>query len=122
LAGIKTAEQKNGDYGETQAAAHLALHGYHCVARNYHSRYGEIDLIAQGDRYLLFVEVKTRRAGAMVSALEAVDQRKQQRIAATAAQYLALHPTKLQPRFDVVCIYLAPQGETTQIHWLENAF
>ena len=122
MAPNRTSQQKDGDYGETAAAAHLALHGYRCLAANVHSRYGEIDIIAQGERYLLFVEVKTRRAGAKIPAREAVDPRKQRRIAATAEAWLAEHPTKLQPRFDVICVELAPGGACTAIEWLENAF
>jgi len=118
----RTARQKDGDFGEEQAAAHLALHGFACLAQNYHSRYGEIDLIASDERWLLFVEVKTRRAGSMVSAREAVDMRKQQRLIATAELYLAEHPTQLQPRFDVVCVELNGAGVCTGIEWIENAF
>ena len=117
-----TARQKAGDFGEDQAAAHLALHGFACLAQNYHSRYGEIDLIAADDRWLLFVEVKTRRTGSIVSAREAVDLRKQQRLTATAELYLAEHPTQLQPRFDVVCVELNSAGDCIGIEWLENAF
>jgi len=118
----RTTRQKDGDFGEEQAAAHLALHGFACLAQNYHSRYGEIDLIASNDRWLLFVEVKTRRAGSMVSPREAVDARKQQRLTSTAEAYLAAHPTQLQPRFDVVCVELNNAGICTGMEWIENAF
>jgi len=118
----KHTTQKAGDFGEDRAAAHLALHGYTCVARGYHSRYGEIDIIAENDRFLLFVEVKTRRAGSLVSGREAVDFRKQQRLIATAGLYLASHLTSLQPRFDVFCVELDSFGNCTNIEWIENAF
>jgi len=121
-----TPKQQAGNYGEDLAASHLALHGYACVARGYRSRFGEIDIIAQNDRYLLFVEVKTRRAsafaGAGVSAREAVDYRKRQRLTATAEFYLASHHTALQPRFDVICVELNAAGACVGVEWIENAF
>jgi len=121
-----TKKQKDGGYGEDLAAAHLELHGFACVARNFKSRFGEIDIIAQNSRYLLFVEVKTRRAsalaGAALSARESVNYQKQQRLRATAEYYLARHPADLQPRFDVVCVELDSSGVCTNIEWIENAF
>ncbi|MDR0530469.1 MAG: YraN family protein [Oscillospiraceae bacterium] len=118
----RTARQKDGDFGETLAAAHLSRHGYDCVAYNYHSRGGEIDIVAQNARYLLFVEVKTRRQGAMVSPAEAVSAAKQRKLLVTAEAYLVAHPTTLQPRFDVVCVELTPAGACAGIQWIENAF
>ena len=93
-------------------------------ARNFHSRYGEIDLIASNQSYLVFVEVKERKAGGLVSPLEAVTPQKKRRLIQTAVFYLGSHPTALQPRFDVVEI-LAPQGMATKrpgIRQIENAF
>ena len=57
-------------------------------------------------------------------AMEFVDHHKQVRLRKTAEMYLSQHPTKLQPRFDVIEIY-APDGVDTvnpQFHHLENAF
>lgn len=117
-----TSQQKSGDFGESQAASHLVLHGFTCLEFNYHSRYGEIDIIAQNDRYLIFVEVKTRKPGAFVSAREAVNAAKQRKLIVTAEAYLVAHPTALQPRFDVICVELASSGACVNIDWLENAF
>jgi len=111
-----------GDFGERAAAEYLARRGFACVAANFRTRMGEIDLILRDARYLLFVEVKTRSAGSMVSGEEAVDFHKQRRLRAAAEQYLAENPTGLQPRFDVVCVDLAPGGGVAEIRWIENAF
>ncbi len=46
-----------GAWGEEKAARFLMDQGYHIIQRNYHSRYGEIDLIAEDEEYLIFVEV-----------------------------------------------------------------
>jgi len=112
-----------GDAGEDFAAACLEARGFKIVARNFRSRQGEVDLIAEDERYLLFVEVKARRAGAMVSGEEAVDFHKQRRLCAAAEYYLVGHPTALQPRFDVMCVELSPGGRGVRLgNWIENAF
>ena len=97
---------------------------YTLVAAGYRSRFGEIDLIVQDRKYLVFVEVKLRKSGSFAKALEYVDRRKRDRIRITASIYLSDHPTELQPRFDVIEIY-APEGTATispQIYHMEDAF
>ncbi len=97
---------------------------YKLVAWGYRSRFGEIDLIVKNRKYLVFVEVKTRKSAQFAKALEYVDGHKQERLRSTAAYYLSQNPTKLQPRFDVIEIY-APQGAATpqpEIRHLEDAF
>ncbi len=113
-----------GAWGEAQAGEYLRKKHYKLVAAGYRSRFGEIDLIVQNRKYLVFVEVKLRKSAAFAKALEYVDQRKQERIRTTASLYLSEHPTDLQPRFDVIEIY-APEGVNTlrpEIHHLEDAF
>ena len=103
---------------------YLRKKGYTPVAANYRSRFGEIDLIVQDRKYLVFAEVKLRKNDHFGEAMEFVDVRKQQRLRTTASIYLAEHETALQPRFDVIEIY-APQGaqtiNPTIKHW-EDAF
>lgn len=113
-----------GRWGEAAAAEHLRKKGYQLVATGWQCRYGEIDLIVQNRRYLVFVEVKLRKSAAFAAAREFVDARKQEKLRISAELYLAQYPTALQPRFDVVEVY-APQGVQTPrpeiFHW-ENAF
>ncbi|MCL2105504.1 MAG: YraN family protein [Oscillospiraceae bacterium] len=115
-------KKRAGDFGENYAARYLEALGYGIIARNYRSRFGEIDLIAENDRFLLFVEVKTRRRGAMVRGEEAVDARKQEKLRLTAEYYLSREETRLQPRFDVICIELWPNGAVYNVNHYENAF
>lgn len=110
-----------GARGEAFAAAQLQARGCTILEQNYHSRYGEIDIIAQEGAYLLFVEVKTRRAYGLTGPLEAVTLPKQQRILKTAMCYLQVHFFDLQPRFDVVAVTVAPNGTMT-FEWVKNAF
>ena len=58
--------------------------GYHIIQRNYHSRYGEIDLIAEDEEYLIFVEVKLRSSVSHGLPEEAVTPGKQEKLRLTA--------------------------------------
>lgn len=113
-----------GRWGENQVANWLRLKGYRLVAAGYRCRFGEIDLIAENNGYICFIEVKLRRSDEFAQAREFVDRRKQERLRLTAEHYLMMYPRELQPRFDVAEVY-APQGISTkkpQINYLENAF
>ena len=115
---------ETGAWGEAVAAEYLRKKQYKIIKQGFRSKFGEIDLIAQNGKYLVFVEVKLRKNAKFAQALEYVDRRKQDRIRTTATMYLAENPTRLQPRFDVIEIY-APQGTMTkepEIYHLEDAF
>ena len=121
---MAAADTKLGPWGEALAAEFLRRRGYHIVATNYRSRYGEIDIIARSDDYLVFAEVKLRKSAYFGAAREFVDARKQEKLRATASMWLEEHETSLQPRFDVIEIY-APDGMQTkcpQIRQIEDAF
>ena len=113
-----------GAWGEQIAASYLRFRFYRILEKGYRCRFGEIDIIARRGKYIVFVEVKLRKSDKFAKAMEFVDPKKQDRILTTASLYLQSHPTKLQPRFDVIEIY-APDGMDTKkptIHHLEGAF
>lgn len=113
-----------GRWGESLVADELRRRGYHLLASGYHCRFGEIDLIAKNDKYIVFTEVKLRKSDSFAPARAFVTARKQGRIRTTAELYLSQYPIGLQPRFDVAEVY-APYGTDTkepQIIYLENAF
>ena len=113
-----------GAWGEAVAAEYLRKKRYEIVAVGYHSRFGEIDLIVQNKKYLVFVEVKLRKSADFAAGRDYVNRQKQDRIRITASVYLSQYPTELQPRFDVIEIY-APNGVETkkpEINHLEDAF
>ena len=114
----------SGAWGEALAAEYLRKKHYKVVAVGYQSRFGEIDLIVQDRKFLVFVEVKLRKTADFAKAMEYVDRKKQDKIRITASMYLSENPTKLQPRFDVIEIY-APEGTQTlnpKIRHMEDAF
>ena len=94
-------KRKIGNFGEDAVCAMLERQGAEILCRNFTVRGGEIDIIAKSGEYLLFVEVKTRRPGALTSGAAAVDAKKQHFLIRTAEQYLLQNPCDLQPRFDV---------------------
>ena len=113
-----------GAWGEALAAEYLRKKHYKIIASGYHSRFGEIDLIAQNRKFLVFVEVKLRKSARFAQAREYVDIRKQDRLRMTAAIYLSENPTNLQPRFDVMEVYATEGTATTnpEIYHMEDAF
>lgn len=105
-------------------AEYLRRCGFAVVKQNFHSRYGEIDIIAESGEYILFVEVKTRKAGSLTAPCEAVDIYKQRKIALTAAVYMERSFCELQPRFDVaeVTVFENSEHGEYKINYIENAF
>lgn len=113
----------SGKIGEDCAAEILLKKGYEIIERNYHSRFGEIDIIAQNSNYIIFVEVKTRDENYSVSPLEAVTVSKQKKLYKTALLYLQSHTSLLQPRFDVIGITTKYGNHTIKsVEHIENAF
>lgn len=110
---------ERGREGEDAAADYLRRCGYRIVERNYAWRGGEIDIIASEGPVLVFVEVKARRGHRFGPAPghDAVDSRKQRRLAQTAQHYLSLKRFGSRVcRFDVVVI------QDGRIELIRNAF
>lgn len=114
-----------GQEGERRVAAYLRRRGYIIVKRNYRDRFGEIDIIAESEKEIVFVEVKTRTAGAMVSGAAAVDPFKQKRIRRTAMLFLKRLRTDCTPRFDVAEVTVTADENNRavwRLRYLKNAF
>ena len=109
-----------GRQAEELAAAHLREHGYRVLARNYQWRGGEIDLIAEEQDHLVFVEVRSCATRAHGDPLETVNWAKRRHIVRTAQHYIeGLRGPLPRMRFDVVAIVFAPAFE---IQLVRNAF
>lgn len=112
-----------GQKGEDIAVSYIKNKEYIVLDRNYHSRFGEIDIIAKKENYIVFIEVKTRHENAMVTAFESVDMIKQKKIIKTAMIYLMKHDVNLQPRFDVIeVLFEKGSGSIKAVNQIENAF
>ena len=113
-----------GRWGEDLAAKFLVGKGYRVLDRNWKCRFGELDMVSEGEWYLCFVEVKLRLTQRFGTGAEQVDQRKREKLRITAELYLQERPAVLQPRFDVIEV-LAPNGLGTKnpkIRHIEGAF
>lgn len=117
-----TEKQRLGGWGEEAAASYLIKNGYRILARNWHCRYGELDIVAETEELLVLVEVKTRESDRFRPARDAVDVRKQRKLVRAGLAWLAAHPEEDRPvRFDVAEVYPGPDGQA-MITYLENAF
>ena len=111
-----------GRHGEDLAARWLEQQGYEIVARNYRRRFGEVDIIARHEGYLVFIEVKTRSSNRFGLPADALTARKQKQLTMIAQDYLARHACGDTPcRFDVLSVDLR-SGRAPEISILVNAF
>ena len=103
---------------EQRAADYLSGMGYQILQKNYRCKCGEIDLIADHEGYLAFIEVKYREGRGNGRPEEAVNLQKQRKICMAAAWYRMCHslPEDCPMRFDVVAIC----GEEVRV--IQNAF
>lgn len=103
-----------GRAGEEAAARHLEGLGYRIVARNLRFRVGELDLVAEENGVVVFVEVKTRTGNSFGTAVEAVTKAKQIQLTRLASIYLAGTGSEGRScRFDVVAVEPGAAGNWT---------
>jgi putative endonuclease len=118
---VTRARQLLGRDGEEAAARHLESNGWRVVDRRFRAAGYEIDLIAEREGVLAFVEVKTRRSGSLAPPATAVDWRKRRRIAAAAQVAAARWGRDARAfRFDVAAVTWGRDGPV--VEHIENAF
>jgi putative endonuclease len=110
--------QEVGRWGEQTAADYLSTKGYQIAARNVRTPYGEIDLIAQKDGFMIFVEVKARTSSSLGPPEIAVTPRKQQHMVACAGYY-AQHNGIDHWQIDVIAVEKV--NDKAKITHFENA-
>ena len=111
-----------GKQGEELARAHLQKQGYRILEQNFRTRLGEIDLVAEDNGTLVFVEVKARSGRTYGSPFDAITYAKRVQISKVALEYLGRNNKHENPaRFDVVSVSLA---DTThpEIEIIKGAF
>lgn len=114
--------RQSGAEWEKVAESFLRNHGLKLLQRNFSSRFGEIDLIMEDKKTVVFIEVKYRKNSRHGSGADAVTFHKQGRISRTAAWYLAMNPHRAEQvcRFDVISVN--PQEKNQGINWIKSAF
>ena len=103
-----------GKIGEDIACAELRRRGYAILARRYRTRAGELDIVAEDGRTLVFVEVKARGSMDYGGAAAAVTLLKQRKLCAMAMDYISRRGVAPERacRFDVVAVQLSEQGSS----------
>ena len=117
------ARKNLGDSGERVAAMFLEQRGYRILARNFRTRVGEMDLIAEDADGLAFVEVRTRRGDALGSPEESLTPRKRARLLTVAQQFLQAHAGYAERawRIDLVAIELDRAGRVARMDVIKGA-
>ena len=118
---MKESTRSKGNSGEDKAAAFLLGESYRIIERNFRTRSGEIDIIAQKDDVLVFVEVKTLPSGDAETLAHELDIRKQRKIIKTANFFLVNHReyNSSKIRFDVIVIDMP---DLPPVYHIPNAF
>ena len=118
---MPSARSKLGAQGERIAAARLEAQGMTIEARNYRTRFGEIDLVAHDGAETVFVEVRTRRGGAYGTPEESLTRRKRARLALAAQEYLQERGGAERPwRIDLAAVALRAEGPA-EIRYVKSA-
>lgn len=116
----KHQNKAKGDKGEEMAAKYLLDHGYTITHTKWKYERFELDLIAENNHEIIFVEVKLRYSRVYGEPWEAVNKAKQKKIMISADAYIKKTKCMKEPRFDIISI-IEGQGKTDILH-IEGAF
>ena len=123
-----------GAQAELFALEYLRHRGMILIKQNYHSRFGEIDLIMRDKGILVFIEVRLRNSNVFGGAAASIDARKQRKLVCTAQHYLSKLVHIPPCRFDALLLMsstiaskLGSKGTQisfidTDVEWIKNAF
>ena len=113
-----------GKIGEDKTVELLKSQGSIIIKRNWCDRYGELDIVADDGKNIIFVEVKTRSEGSWVSGIEAMDVGKITRTRNAALMFMKRLHTNLPPRIDVAEVVIKKNVDGTlkgSINYIKNA-
>ncbi len=119
--GTMAAHNDLGRWGEQVAADYLAAEGYRIVERDWHIGHRDIDIVAMDCDELVIVEVKTRRANALIAPELAVDRQKIKSLAAAASAFVKQRRLGLPLRFDIIAVTETADGKP-EINHIKSAF
>lgn len=112
-----------GRIAEDHAARYLQSRGYRIRERNFRTRGGEVDIIAEQGGTLAFVEVRARSSPDFMSPMESVTPTKQRRVARAASLYISTRERRERlMRFDVIEVHVTPEGRVRKVELTQGAF
>lgn len=114
--------QTKGQQAENFACEYLRKQGLRLVCKNFHCRYGEVDLIMQHGDTMVFVEVRSRKTAGLVDGQSSIDWRKQQKLQRSAEYYIQQKniPASVPARIDVIALARS-DDKSYKIDWIQNA-
>jgi putative endonuclease len=112
-----------GRLGEDAAAEHLLSKGLQLIVRNWSTKLGELDIVADDGTQLIFVEVRTTTSLQYGLGFQSVNYRKQQQVRRLAVQFVQQQKWGHMPiRFDVISVLLSKERKLTSLEHLEGVF
>jgi len=115
--------KQKGQAAEEAAALFLLKQGYKIIQRNFRTRYGEIDIIAQEGEELVFVEVRSLSNSRLFGPADTLNHAKQVRLRRLARIYLSQNCClDTVCRFDVVAVIIDRQGRVNSLELIKDAF
>lgn len=112
-----------GKFGEEKAAELLQSEGYIVQNRNWRFGRGELDIVAENEKFLVVVEVKTRRKGFSVPPTDKINYAKVRNIVYATNSYIKQYHVCKEVRFDVVVVVVdSKNGSVCQTEWIKDAF
>lgn len=116
-----TYQRQIGNLGEKIAAEFLSHKGFELLDQNYHTRYGELDLVTSTSDNIVFVEVKTRTSVSFGSPESSITEAKLERIQNAALLWLQEHPESGDDwRIDVVAVTMDRRKNVKEIQHFIN--
>ncbi|MDO8623468.1 MAG: YraN family protein [archaeon] len=98
----------------------LEKKGYKIIEQNYKTKYAEIDLIAQKDKDLVLVEVRTKVGDKFGTPEETINKKKMRKLRGNAMAYSSFKKWNGPLRIDAVCIILKPDYNVERLNHYEN--
>lgn len=119
--GVRMKKPSIGAWGEEQAVRYLVGSGYHVIDRNFRVWEGEIDVVAQKDDRIIFVEVKTRSSNRFGTPEDSLTLEKQRRLMRAGFHYLDEHGLGDEFfQFDLIAIECSPDRSIKRLTHYEN--
>jgi len=114
--------KQRGKCGEGYVCDYLKKKGYSIIEKNYFSRYGEVDIVAENHKYIVFVEVKTRTKNSFTKGFESITKTKIKKFTKTAVKFLSENSITKQPRIDCAEVIVnSDDNSLIEIKYIENA-
>jgi putative endonuclease len=119
--GKRKSNQEIGKLGESLAEGFLKEKGFKILARNYRTPYGELDIVAEDENGLVFVEVKTRSNLVYGYGETAVESLKIEHLTSSADYFLETEQISSDTwRIDVISVFLKESEDHPEFAWFEN--